>query len=86
MEDLVVITAINHSGSFGENFIKFKEKNKIVIHQPRSVRIGKNYPQDRGHSFSPIRNSRLASNIYILKSWFAEKASADLNFPLKLTK
>ena len=52
MEDLVVITALNHSGSFGENFIKFKEKNKIVIHQPRSVRIGKNYPQDRGHSFS----------------------------------
>ena len=52
MEDLVVITALNHSGSFGENFIKFKEKSKIVIHQPRSVRIGKNYPQDRGHSFS----------------------------------
>ena len=40
MEDLAVITALNHSGSFGTNFVKFKGKN--VIHQPRSVRFGKN--------------------------------------------
>ena len=26
MEDLAVITALNHSGSFGENFVMFKEK------------------------------------------------------------
>ena len=24
MEDLAVFTAINHSGSFGKNFVKFK--------------------------------------------------------------
>ena len=41
MEDLAVFTALNHSGSFGKNFVKFKKKNKNVIHQPRSVRIGK---------------------------------------------
>ena len=29
-------------GSFGRNLVKFKEKNKDVIHQSRSVRIGKN--------------------------------------------
>ena len=26
MEDLAVITALNHSGSFGTNFVKFKGK------------------------------------------------------------
>ena len=42
MEDLAVITALNHSGSFGENFVMFKEKkNKNVTHPPKSVRIGK---------------------------------------------
>ena len=40
MDDL----ALNHSGSLGENFLKFEEKNKNVIHQPRSVRIGKTVP------------------------------------------
>ena len=34
MEDLAVITALNYSGSFGKNFVEFKEKNKYVIHQP----------------------------------------------------
>ena len=45
-EDLAVITALNHSGSFGKNFVKFKGK-KIVIHQPnlrRSV-LGKTVPE-----------------------------------------
>ena len=40
MEDLTIITALNHSGSFGKNFVKFKENDKNVIHQPRAVRIG----------------------------------------------
>ena len=31
MEDLVVITALNHSGSFGENFIKFRKKIKLLF-------------------------------------------------------
>ena len=47
-------------GSFGKNFVKLIEKkNKNVIHQPWSVRIGKNCAlclecgtQDLGHSFS----------------------------------
>ena len=26
MEDLAVFTALNHSGSFGKNFVKFKKK------------------------------------------------------------
>ena len=41
MEYLVVITVLNHSDSFGQNFVKFKEK-KNVIHQPWLSRIGKN--------------------------------------------
>ena len=42
MEDPAVITALNHSGCFGRNLVQFKEKNKDVIHQSKSVRIGKN--------------------------------------------
>lgn len=41
MKDLEIVTAVNHSSSFGKDFIKFKGKNKNFIHQPRSVRIGK---------------------------------------------
>ena len=29
MEDLAVFTALNHSGSFGKNFVKFKKKKFI---------------------------------------------------------
>ena len=39
MEDLAVFTALNHSGSFGKNFVELK-KNKYVIY--RSVRMVKN--------------------------------------------
>ena len=31
MEDLAVFAGLNHSGSFGKNFVKFK-KNKYVIY------------------------------------------------------
>ena len=41
MEDLALITALNHSVSFCKHFCKFPEKNKNVIHQLRSVRIRK---------------------------------------------
>ena len=37
MEDLAVITALNHSASFGKNFVKFKGKYTNVIHRPKSV-------------------------------------------------
>ena len=43
MEDLALIKAVNHSGSFGNNFRYVYEKNRTVIHRPRSVGIGKNY-------------------------------------------
>ena len=67
IEDLTVITALNHSGSFGKNSVKFKGKNENVIHQPKTVRVGNNcvlcreyrpWPttsggtQDLRHSFS----------------------------------
>ena len=54
-----VFIALNHSGSFGMNFVKF-EKKKIVIYR---LRVGpyderltsalKMHFQDVGHSFSP---------------------------------
>ena len=31
MEDLAVITALNHFGSFRKNFIKFKDKKKMLF-------------------------------------------------------
>ena len=34
MEDLYVFTALNHLGSFGKNFVKFK-KNKYVVYRLR---------------------------------------------------
>ena len=34
MEDLAVFTALNHSGFFGKNFVKFKN-NKYVIYRLR---------------------------------------------------
>ena len=42
MEDLAVITPLNHLGSFGKNFVKVKEKSKNVSHQPGLVCIRKN--------------------------------------------
>ena len=47
MKDLEVVTGLNHSSSFGKDFVKFKGNNKNFIHQPRSVRIGKKCA--RGH-------------------------------------
>ena len=59
MEDLAVLTALNHSGSFGKNFVKF-QKNKYVIYRMRVGRTVKNYDlglentaRGRWHGFSP---------------------------------
>ena len=38
MEDLAVFTALNHSGSFRKNFVKFK-KNKYVIYRLRTQEL-----------------------------------------------
>ena len=35
MEDLAVLAALNHSGSFEKNFFKLKKKKKGVIYRPR---------------------------------------------------
>ena len=65
MEDLAVFTALNHSGSFGKNFVKFKN-NKYVIYRLR-VGLGQ-YFQDLGHSFSPYGPpSRQITYIYLYK-------------------
>ena len=40
MEDLAVFTALNHSGSFGKNIVKFKKK--MLFTGYGSVRMVKN--------------------------------------------
>ena len=44
MEDLAVFTALNHSGPFGENFVKLVkkkiEKKKIYIYVIYWLRVG----------------------------------------------
>ena len=59
MEDLAVFTALNRSGSFGKNSVKF-QKSKLMLFAGWEVRIVKNcdlglekHFQDPGHSFSP---------------------------------
>ena len=52
LEDLDVITALNHSGSFGKNLVKFEKKNENVIYQLRSLRIWKNCALCLEYSFS----------------------------------
>ena len=68
MEKIAVITVLYHSGSFRNHLLGFR-KNKNVIHQPRSVRIGKNCPLWLVYrlctQFFPIRTSRLVNNIYV---------------------
>ena len=69
MEDPAVITALNHSGCFGRNLVQFKEKNKDVIHQSKSVRIGKKYlllfVWNVPTVLSSARGRGLANNIYL---------------------
>ena len=52
LEDLDVITALNHSGSFGKNLVKFEKKNENVIYQLRSLLIWKNCALCLEYSFS----------------------------------
>ena len=64
MEDLAVITALNHWGSFGMNFVSFQEK-KIKMSftsLTRSV-LGKTVPE----VVSTARGRRLGYNTYIFK-------------------
>ena len=75
MEDLAVFTALNHSGSFGKNLVKFK-KNKHVIYRLRvgpygeklSASVLKMLPSaTQFHSFSPYEPpSRQITYMYLL--------------------
>ena len=40
MEDLAVITALNQSGSFGENFVKLKKYIYICVCVTYRLRVG----------------------------------------------
>ena len=63
MEDIAFITALNHSGSFGENFVMFKEKKvKMLFTRLSRFVLGKPVPE----VLSPIWTSKLASNTYLL--------------------
>ena len=62
MEDLVVSTALNHSGSFGKNFAKLKT-NKYIIYRLRIGSYGeKLWPRSQ---FFTTRTSQPANNIYL---------------------
>ena len=63
MEDLAVITPLDHLGSFGKNFAKVKEKSKNVSHQPGLVCIRKKLCPLSWVEVSPIRTSWLVNNI-----------------------
>ena len=79
MEDPAVITALNHSGCFGRNLVQFKEKNKDVIHQSKSVRIGKKYlllfVWNVPTVLSSARGRGLANNIYLFDATSATPKS-----------
>ena len=55
MEDLAVITAQNHKGSFGKYFVEFKRKKKTVIHKLMSGKtvhsVFSTGNQDLGHTY-----------------------------------
>ena len=72
MENLAVLTAFYHSGSFRNHLLGFGKKIKILFtSQGRSV-LGKTvpsvlctkYPRPRAQFF-PIRTSRPVNNIYL---------------------
>ena len=63
MEDIAFITALNHSCSFGENFVMFKEKKeKMLLTRLSRFVLGKPVPE----VLSPIWTSKLANNTYLL--------------------
>ena len=77
MEDPTIITALNHSGSFGKNFVEFKEKIKILFTSLGRFVLGKIVPSVLSTTLGPrlqavlktsgilfpIRTSRPANNV-----------------------
>ena len=90
MEDLAVITALNQSSSFEENFVLFKEKIKMLFTSlGRSVlgKLGLEYhpsttSRPRAQFFS-IRTSRLVNNICFF--FFSEGKVTNLAVSLVLS-
>ena len=62
MEDLALIKAVNHSGSFGKNFVMFMKKKKLLFTGLGRSVLGKTMPSSC--IVFPIRTSRRANNIY----------------------
>ena len=62
MKDLAIFTALNHSGSFGKNFVKLKKRSYLPA--KGSVRTVKNC--DLGlEMFFTIQTPQPANNIHI---------------------
>ena len=68
MENLAVITALYHSGSFRNHLLGFRKKKVLFTSEGRSV-LGKTVPSEYPRpwaQFFPVRTSRLVNNIYLL--------------------
>ena len=64
MEDLAVLTALNRSGSFGKNSVKFQKINMLFAGW--EVRMVKNCVSRPRSQFFTIRTSQPENNIYFL--------------------
>ena len=66
LEDLDVITALNHSGSFGKNLVKFgKKKMKMLFTSLGRSVFGKTVPSVLNTVF-PNTDLRLANNMSVV--------------------
>ena len=67
MEDLAVFTALNHSGSFGKNFVKFK-KNEYVIYRLRVGPYGEKLrPRSWKYCPRPAEGSILKTEVAVFQ-------------------
>ena len=64
LEDLDVITALNHSGSFGKNLVKFEKKMKMLFTSLGRSVFGKTVPSVLNTVF-PNTDLRLANNMSV---------------------
>ena len=80
MEDLALIKAVNHSGSFGKNFVMFMKKTELLFTGLGRSVLGKTMPSvlstARGHRLRAVLKTsyivfpntdrpRRANNIYM---------------------
>ena len=67
MEDLVVFTALNHSGPFGKNFVKLKI-NKYIVYQ---LRVG---PFTR-YVFHLVFSPSMSLILYVRRRYFTIRSA-----------